>query len=73
VFPSSLLGLCASDQATQAHVLGMVQGDGRLVLQAKVRHDYPHCWRCKHGTEWMDVVLELYCCFVCVYCNYVFY
>lgn len=49
VYPAALSGLCAGDAATQERVLEMVRQDGRLVLQSKVSHDYPHCWRCKKG------------------------
>jgi len=29
-------------------VLGVLRGNGRLLGAGKVKHSYPHCWRCKN-------------------------
>jgi isoleucyl-tRNA synthetase len=42
----ALAGKRAADEAN-ATVLGLLRGSSALAGEAKVRHSYAHCWRCK--------------------------
>jgi len=44
---ADLAGLHVKDSTTEAKILDLLRGKGRLLSAEEYRHEYPHCWRCQ--------------------------
>jgi isoleucyl-tRNA synthetase len=43
-----MLGKRVTDPEVNAGIIELLKEKGALVLQEKLQHSYPHCWRCKN-------------------------
>ena len=39
------------------HIIEFLRERGTLVLEKKITHSYPHCWRCKHPVSYTHLTL----------------